>query len=316
MKHKPFFSVVIPVYNKEKYIRRTLESVLKQTFTDFELILVLDPSTDKTEEVVRSFSDSRIVILKRDQPGPGGYAARNMGIRNASADWIAFQDADDYWYEDHLESMRNGIAKGASDLGVVCTGYITEVSGNLSSSLYSRHFKSDRYFSFEEFLLFKPINSINVAIRRQVMLDAGSFPEGKFNRGADHETWLRIMNISRKGYSVNKVTAVYNKNVTDGVIKSTRAATTDHAVLITVRAMLASEKDKNVCKALKTFSNNFVITGVKHGMKNGNLKTEDVQALYEEVYPHRLRLKMYRIFSHFPSAVQRLLARLLPRFKF
>src|SRR5690554_2524745 len=103
----PFFSVVIPVYNKEPHIARSINSVLNQSFQDVELIIVCDPSTDNSNAEVAKFTDPRIRVFHRDEPGPGGYAARNLGIKEAKAEWIAFLDADDEWYLDHLAEMKN-----------------------------------------------------------------------------------------------------------------------------------------------------------------------------------------------------------------
>src|SRR5690625_1627721 len=105
MSYSPFFSVVIPVYNKELYVARAINSILNQSFKDFELIIVCDPSTDSSNSIVRKFSDRRIKVFNRNKPGLGGYAARNLGIKNSSGQWISFLDADDEWYLDHLQKM-------------------------------------------------------------------------------------------------------------------------------------------------------------------------------------------------------------------
>jgi glycosyltransferase involved in cell wall biosynthesis len=102
MSFNPFFSVIVPVYNKEKYVSRAISSILNQSFDDFELIIICDPSSDNSNLEVLKFHDSRIKIFNREIPGPGGYAARNLGIENSNGKWIAFLDADDEWYSNHL----------------------------------------------------------------------------------------------------------------------------------------------------------------------------------------------------------------------
>jgi len=89
------FSVVIPLYNKERSVKNTIESVLNQTFQDFEVIVVNDGSTDNSLEVVKSFNDERIRII--NQKNSGVSSARNRGIKEAKYEWIAFLDADDLW---------------------------------------------------------------------------------------------------------------------------------------------------------------------------------------------------------------------------
>ena len=94
-------SIVIPLYNKGFIISETLDSVLAQTFTDFEIIIVNDGSTDNGFEIVSQFSDKRIKLFQ--QQNKGAAAARNLGIEKATGELIAFLDADDYWYPNHLE---------------------------------------------------------------------------------------------------------------------------------------------------------------------------------------------------------------------
>ena len=89
----PTVSVIIPLYNKGKYISRALESVFNQTYTDYEVIVVDDGSTDDGCEVVRRFSDKRLRLIQQTNKGPG--AARNTGLRESCGKLLAFLDADD-----------------------------------------------------------------------------------------------------------------------------------------------------------------------------------------------------------------------------
>jgi len=108
----PFFSVVIPVHNKEPHLHNCIKSVLNQTFYRFEIIIINDASNDNSLNEIEKFHDYRIQIIHRKIPGPGGYAARNLGIKIAKAEWIAFLDADDEWTEDHLERMYTLFERG------------------------------------------------------------------------------------------------------------------------------------------------------------------------------------------------------------
>ncbi|MBS5057230.1 glycosyltransferase family 2 protein [Bacteroides sp.] len=94
-------SVVIPLYNKENRIFHTVNSVLNQTFKDFELIIVDDGSTDKSIEIVQIIHDSRIRLIQKENGGPS--SARNCGVREAKYDWIIFLDADDEMVHDSLD---------------------------------------------------------------------------------------------------------------------------------------------------------------------------------------------------------------------
>lgn len=99
-----FFSVVIPLYNKVNFIQDCLDSVLQQTYENFEIIIVNDGSTDGSEEIVKRNKDSRIRFFSQENKGVS--EARNKGIHEAKGEYIALLDADDYWFPHHLESLH------------------------------------------------------------------------------------------------------------------------------------------------------------------------------------------------------------------
>ena len=99
----PFFSVIIPLFNKEKFIEATLKSVLNQTFIDFEILIIDDGSTDNSATLIKGFDDTRIRYFYKENAGVS--SARNYGIEKSQSNYISFIDADDYWYPDFLEEM-------------------------------------------------------------------------------------------------------------------------------------------------------------------------------------------------------------------
>lgn len=115
-----FFSIVIALYNKSAYIRETLEAAVSQSFSDFEIIVVDDGSTDDGVDVVKAVVDTRIRLVQ--QANGGVAAARNSGIASARGDWIAFLDADDIWRDSYLETQAK-IILAHSSVNVVGTGY-------------------------------------------------------------------------------------------------------------------------------------------------------------------------------------------------
>ena len=102
------FSVIVPLYNKEKSVCKTLQSILNQTFKDFEIIIIDDGSTDKSLETVKNFSDARILIFSKNNEGVS--SARNYGVAKARFDYIVFLDADDLWNINYLAEMKQLIA--------------------------------------------------------------------------------------------------------------------------------------------------------------------------------------------------------------
>lgn len=103
---KPYFSVIIPLYNKENFIENTIKSVLNQSFTDFELIVVDDCSTDRSLNIVKEIINNKIRIINHDL-NSGLSSSRNTGITNSRGNYIAFLDADDLWKETFLEEILN-----------------------------------------------------------------------------------------------------------------------------------------------------------------------------------------------------------------
>ncbi|RPG60599.1 MAG: glycosyltransferase family 2 protein [Flavobacteriaceae bacterium TMED81] len=116
-----YFSVVIPLYNKEAYVAKTLNSVLNQTYRNFEVIIVNDCSTDNSLDVVKAARDHRIKIIEHSE-NKGLSASRNTGINAATHLYIAFLDADDYWDSTYLETIRN-LVKEYPEESVFATHY-------------------------------------------------------------------------------------------------------------------------------------------------------------------------------------------------
>ncbi|HEY9888470.1 MAG TPA: glycosyltransferase family A protein, partial [Candidatus Obscuribacterales bacterium] len=103
----PKISVIVPTYNAENTIEETIQSVLQQTFTDFELLVINDGSTDKTLEVLANIQDSRLQVLTF--PNGGVVESRNRGIQNASGEYLSFLDADDLWQKDKLAEQLSAL---------------------------------------------------------------------------------------------------------------------------------------------------------------------------------------------------------------
>ena len=115
MSDNPFFSIIIPVYNRAEMVSKTIQSVLQQEITDFELILIDDGSSDKSLEVIRKIAetDIRIQIIALSE-NKGRCFARNTGLKNAQGKWICYLDSDDIYEKNHLESIRQLILENPS----------------------------------------------------------------------------------------------------------------------------------------------------------------------------------------------------------
>jgi glycosyltransferase involved in cell wall biosynthesis len=121
-KSVPFVSVIIPTYNRARLLGRAIQSILNQTYPNFEIIIVDDCSSDNTENVVRSLCDERIRYIRQEK-NTGAVVARNRGIKAAIGEYVAFQDSDDEWLPEKLEKQMKAFEIGPPDLGVVYTSY-------------------------------------------------------------------------------------------------------------------------------------------------------------------------------------------------
>jgi glycosyltransferase involved in cell wall biosynthesis len=186
----PYFSIIIPVYNKVRFIKETINSVLAQTFTDFELIIINDGSTDGSEKAITAFIDPRIKYFTQQNQGVS--AARNLGISKASADYITFLDADDIWNLEFLEEMRQLIRDYPSEK-VYSAAIETESAGRIIPAKYSLDItKGIQVVNYFTASLRETIICTSCAVfHREVFETAGDFDK-TLKSGEDTDLWIRI----------------------------------------------------------------------------------------------------------------------------
>ncbi len=180
----PFFSIIIPTYNRAHFLPKAIESVINQTFTDWELVIVDDGSTDNTCQVVESFlSDCRIRYLY--QHNQERCVARNNGINAAIANWICFLDSDDYYIENRLSLIKNSI--NDNKIALYFTGYCIKNENEFTVS--EIHFDESNTY---EYLLTNMVHSQQCCIHKSILRDNQFDP--RFIVAEDLELWLRITN--------------------------------------------------------------------------------------------------------------------------
>ncbi|XMO87152.1 glycosyltransferase family A protein [Algibacter sp. AS12] len=185
-----FFSVIIPLYNKENYIADTLNSVLTQTFQDFEIIIINDGSTDNSLNIVEQIKDRRIKIFSNKNRGLS--YTRNYGIHRAKSDFVAFLDADDLWMEDYLETAHKLILS-FKDYNAFVTNYkiLTPKSIiNLGRSELSLNYVKP--ISNYRGMLNSKISPSSVVLNKNVFKDVGYFEEN-VNYGEDEDFYIRLL---------------------------------------------------------------------------------------------------------------------------
>ncbi|RED26271.1 glycosyltransferase involved in cell wall biosynthesis [Flavobacterium cutihirudinis] len=186
-----FFSIIVPLYNKENFIENTIKSILNQSFQDFEIIIINDGSTDKSEKKIMQFKDSRINYFSKKNEGTS--TARNYGIEKAKADFITFLDADDYWYPMFLESMFDAIKKVPAQK-VFAAAIEFETSKKIVPAQYSIY-KSGNELEivnyFKASLKETVLCSSCAVFHKSIFVEVGFF-DTKIKSGQDTDLWIRI----------------------------------------------------------------------------------------------------------------------------
>jgi glycosyltransferase involved in cell wall biosynthesis len=216
-------TVIIPVYNVERYIAAAIQSVLAQTHSNFELIIISDGSTDRSIEICRQFADSRIRILQ--QPNKGPAAARNLGVQQATGDYIAFLDGDDLWEPNklakHIEHLEQNPGVGVS----FCRSALIDEAGN-PLGIYQLVSKLAGV-TILDLLCRTPIGNGSVPVMRREVFDDIQYwctteksqelcyfnPDRSLHPSEDVECWLRIaLTTSWKIEGVSEALTLYRVN--------------------------------------------------------------------------------------------------------
>lgn len=192
-------SVIVPIYNVERYIESTIQSVLNQTYQNFELLIVDDGSPDRSVEICKQFTDPRVALIRQANRGLAG--ARNTGICQSQGTYIAFLDGDDIWLpnklEKHIHHLENSPSVGLS----FSRSEFMDESGNRSGT-YTRSKLTE--ITPLDLLRDNPIGNGSAAVLRREVLDEIGFQNNQFRseetfyfdehflQAEDLECWLRI----------------------------------------------------------------------------------------------------------------------------
>lgn len=208
-------SIITPVYNSGKYIRETIESVLSQTYTNFELILINDKSTDESLNICKSYNDNRIKIIDLKE-NVGVCSARNIGTEHASGRYIAFLDSDDVWLSDKLSKQIKFMEKSQSEIS--CTEY----------ERVDENGEKIGYISIKEKISYEDMLKNNYVGCLTVVYDTykiGKMYFEKINKNEDYLLWLKIIKKVQYIYGLCENTAKYR------VIRGSRSSNKFKVVL-------------------------------------------------------------------------------------
>lgn len=187
---KPFFSIIIPTFNSKNDVQRAVHSVLSQTYHSYEILVIDDGSTDGTENIIRSISDSRLKYYWNENSG-GPAKPRNFGISIATGNWLCFLDADDWWFPEKLKFCFDNIDE-SSDL--LYHDLLVKDGTNrllVMKTVGVRVLKEP--IIIDLLLNGNPIPTSSVVVRRSLMNEVNGFSEDRSMIAAeDYNAWLKV----------------------------------------------------------------------------------------------------------------------------
>jgi glycosyltransferase involved in cell wall biosynthesis len=291
-------------------VSRAINSVLSQSFRDFELLVIDDNSTDESASEIQRCDDERMRVFRRVESGPGGYAARNFGIERAEAEWIAFLDADDEWLPGHLMRMKELIDRH-SDVNIVAEGWLTTLSeapdGKKHYSRYHDHYSGqperrlDLLSYLEERLAGRsPFCTDVVTVRRASLREVGGFPAA-CSRGGDTALWLELMSRNGKVACGTAFGAVYHREAS--------SVTTGHPLHLRMNCVFSvgtklldsGRLDAVTQRALRAYLVSVARGVVKTLARSGMLELRDVDGLPHEAGFYRW---LFRAYAWLPPPTQ------------
>ncbi len=183
-------SIILPTYKRAGlYLSRAIESVIAQTYKDWELIIIDNNSKDGTEALVNSYESKNIHFYTINNDGNIA-KSRNLGISKSSGEYIAFLDSDDYWYKDKLKACMDALSQ-KKDYQCICHSEIWEYPENHS---LTRHYGPENNFSFEKLLTCGNCLSLSATmVKKSILIKTGSFSEDKdMITAEDYDLWIKI----------------------------------------------------------------------------------------------------------------------------
>ncbi|MGB1269223.1 MAG: glycosyltransferase family 2 protein [Flavobacteriaceae bacterium] len=260
----PKFSVIIPLFNKDAHIYNTLISVLDQSYTNYEIIVVNDGSTDDSLLEAKKISDERLTIYDRENNGVS--QARNFAMQQAKGDYFAFLDADDIWKVNHLQNLNELITE-FPNCGMYCTNYQFDFGNNyIINTKFPTLPKISEWSGivpdfFEASMKNRIALTSAVAIHKNIINSIGDFSP-KITSGQDTDFWSRIALKNNIAFT-KKISVTYNayaiNRITDTALHEKKLMTFDNFI----------EEEKNN-PSLKKFNDMYRVEYALHQKMSGN----------------------------------------------
>lgn len=263
MSSDALISVITPMYNASKYIQETIESVLAQTYTNWEMIIVDNYSTDKSTELVSNFTskDSRIRLVRLDYNSGGPARPRNIGIEHAKGEYIAFLDADDVWLEEKLQKQVEVLKHNDCDIVHTLAYSIDEESKGITHTNNQRVYTKLKYFlndaSIACFTNFININTVLMKKDRSIKFKEDSYLVAL----EDLYFWIDHLSVGKKPYLIKEKLIRYRVLVNSA---SNRTSDKSFRKLYYMYALLLNENKIS----LKLFFAAYFVNTIKITLRN------------------------------------------------
>lgn len=282
-----YFSIIIPLFNKQNHIENTIKSVLNQTYTNYEIIVINDGSTDESVSKVLEFKDSRIQLY--NQKNQGVAIARNLGIEKAKYDYIAFLDADDLWMENHLETL-NTLIQDFPNAGIYASRYqLIFKEGKVTVPKF-KGIATDFYGIvpdyFDASLNYAVTTSSSIVVPKSVFEEIGIF-KPNITSGEDVDMWIRIATKYTVAIS-NKITASYNHYIQNSLSK---ISILEHKIKNFTDYKLEEQANPSLKKYLDLYRMEYALQYKIAGAKVNSLQ------LYSDIDKKNIKLKSKIVFQ-------------------
>jgi glycosyltransferase involved in cell wall biosynthesis len=286
----PMVSIVLPTYNRESLLSRAIRSVLNQTYSNFELIVVDDCSIDCTESVAKGFHDDRIRYVRHERK-KGAAIARNNGIIAAKGKYIAFQDSDDEWLPTKLEKQINAFNSAPRELGVVYNSFWI-IDHNKRTIVPSSSIKKTEGKIHDALLDMNFISTPAAIVRKECFKKVGMFAD--IPRFQDWELWIRIS----KYYSFKHLREplVNQYRQLDSISRHTD-------VLISARKYILSKYFNEISEKPKLLSKHYSDIAIYLCSKGDTNEGRKYFFKAMSAYPYNVKLLLWTISSIFGSTV-------------
>jgi glycosyltransferase involved in cell wall biosynthesis len=283
---KPLVSIVIPTFNRANLLLRSIQSVIDQSYSNIEILVVDDCSSDNTKDVVESFHDDRIRYFRHEK-NLGAVAARNTGIAKARGEYIAFQDSDDFWLPSKLERQMRVFSSSPLSLGVVFTSYWLIDNGRKTFCPRASLAKQSNGKIHEALLRENFVNGPTSVVRKACFEKAGVFEN--LPRFQEWGLWLRIS----KYYEFKHINQplVYAYRQSDSISKNTTAT------IIARKNLLAKYYDE-LKKTPKLLSQHFFEVGYPLLVNGQTIEARSYFKRAIRTYPFKPKLILSFIFSY------------------